>query len=293
MTLINRSALYIQDTTSWVYLPPFNLDADIKRKVHMSVDDVPFGATNVQSRIAGWTIDVTGVYKGSSPSAGLLFQDSLRDAFFDSDGLLRLVDIQVWDDSTNSIKRVYRDCQIYGDVDFGRHGGRTASMGTYSFSLISKDTSAYSTVTGGSNAPEGPYEAYLYNGATGASTVVSYDSIDVQFIGAIDAAAGAGNVNTHQIEITPNMDRAVRITAIEIINCAGMFGTTGTTTIRVSDTNYASDGNYIDVSIDYDETKATPAQGSISIAAQSKIYVYPTAAGNHLSPQVRLHMEVL
>lgn len=293
MTLVNRSALYVQDTTSWIYLPPFGYEANITRNVRQEKHDMPFGATIIQSRVAGWNIDVSGIYKETSPSAGMLFQDALRAAFFDDDLNSRLVDIQCWADSTGSIKRTYRNCQLDGDVEFSRAGARTQSIGTFNFSLVSRLTAPYASVTGSITAPEGPYEAYLYNGNAEAVATVSYNSIDIAFMGAIAEVTGATNTATHQIEITPNMDRAVRITAIEIINCAGMFGTTGSTTIRVSSTNYESAGSGIDATVAYNVTKVTPVQGSFTVIAGAKIYVYITAAGNHLSPQVRIHTEVL
>lgn len=290
MSMTERVALYAGGV--WFYLPPFFLKADPRKKSETRQYKIAKAGTILKARHTGFEIDIEGTWRESSRESGRLFRQSLED-FFYSSGTMRLVDVQLWDEESGTIKGCYRDCQLSGDVEFDRPVGRTARIGNYKFTLLTKAATRYATVTGGINAPEGPYEEYIYGGADAAAAVRGYDDMNVAFEAGIAEVTVAGNVAMFQRVMIPCSDRPCRVTGLMQIGCAGLYGTTGATVARVSDTDYASAGNYLECSAAYSAAQSAKATGSIYLAAGASLYLYLTGTGGHNIPVFQINIEVL
>lgn len=289
MSVINRVALYAG--SQWLYLPPFFLRANPQKKIEMKEYKIAKAGSVIKARHTGWEIDIEGAWKETSIEAGLLFKQGLENFFF-SGTALRLVDAQLWDGGS-TITQCYRDCQLNSDISFERPSGRTERIGEYHFSLLTKSATRYATVTGGINAPEGPYEQFIYGGSAAAATVRGYDDMNVAFEAGVAEVTTAANVTMFQRVMIPSSDRPCRVTGLMQIGCAGLYGTTGATVARVSDTDYQTAGNYLECSAAYNAAQSAKATGSIYLAAGASLYLYLTGTGGHNIPVFQINIEVL
>lgn len=292
MSLTKRVAIYIQGAATWVHLPPWRLDVNARERVAEQSYDLAQGATIVKARVSGYDIDVQGVIKELTPTAARLFKTALTGAF-NSGAKRRLVDIQIWDDDdeTPTLGECYRDCQLTGIVDYATP--RHEWAGSFSFSLISKLPTIYQTVTGGGNAPEGPYEQYLYGGAEAAATVRGYDVMNVAFEAGIAEVTTADNAAIWQRVMIPSSDRPFRVTGIMQVGCSGLYGTGGATVARVSDTDHATAGNYLECSAAYDQAQSAKATGGFYMVANAPLYLYLAGTGGHNIPVFQINIEVM
>lgn len=291
--LINRAALYNPTSETWFYLPPFGpLQVEAVPMTARQVYEVPLGGFQEHNRQYGWEIGISGQFVEDSPLAGLIIRDAFYSALIGGDGNAKTLDLQVYDDGSTTTKQVFRNVTLAEDIEFD--SPRSARWGSFQFKLHTPTVARYYTVTGDINAPAGPYEAFLYNGDVDNMSSITISrsdrSVVVGFPGTITAATDASNADLQQIALTLDPVKDMQVTGVKIVGAA-QYGSVGSTTVRVSDSSYATAGNGIDASAAYNASSGTRATGSLSITAGSTAYVYVTAAANHGYMQIQIDYE--
>ena len=307
-TLINRAAIYTNSV--WKYIPPYNLEIIRTDIEQVMADIIPYyaaadgGLAETYNRLHGIEFAISGIYITDTPGDGLLFQDDMRDWFRDSDGYARVIYLCEWIDSTENIKRIWKQCRIASGLKF--NCPQSSRIGQFSFSLRTGFPTALAAGPAGITTPGvGPYEAYIYGGVytpvEGADTTpgvikvpgTTPSRITGKIEGAVEVTI-AGNVHYAQKRIVLSPTKAMKVTKFQTVGCSAL-GSSGNTTLVVSDQPYTTPppaGNYLSIDTAYTAYySATVASGTINIAAGSPIYIFCTATAGHQGLDFMIEVE--
>lgn len=293
MTLTNRAAIYRNG--SWLALAPFGPLRVSEKKLSEAIEyQIPLGGIEIYERHRGWEIEIEGLYVESSPLAGLVYQDAL-DSIVRSSRLAANCDVQLWEDTTDTVRRVYRNCKVIDGPYFTPDTSNSAAAMRYNLVLRTGDPVRYATASNGQNAPASAFENYLINGGEDDDmnvTIIQNKLVrSVIWSGTIEGPTDANSLET-QFALLPSADDIMTVTGIKVIG-AKLWGAAGTTTIVVSDAPYNSDGTTISIALAHNARTSAITAGEIVIAAGDPLYAYigGSGSGRHSDLQLEIHME--
>jgi hypothetical protein len=111
------------------------------------------------------------------------------------------------------------------------------------------------------------------------------------FPGLCDTVTGAGNVTKRQLRIPGYSGKTNTIKGATIIGSSEQFGTSGSTQVAASDTDYTDNTNEIIASATYGAGYGTESTGSIALV-DGYIYLYLLNAAKHSDVQVLVWLEI-
>lgn len=280
MSLLARVCIYSNGSWS-TFIPPYGMNVTVRPLVDLKIQPVPFANPQfIYGRKNGIEIAVSALYKGSTLSAALQFEETLNSALFDSGFKPRKIDFCRWYDSDSVVKGIYRSlyCASGPAFDNVRHN----KFRSFSFSLQGLDPAVYTTGSAGTKPGASPYEL-LYPGNTGGTPAVPLSQIFVisAYFSDLIEVTGAGNVDRMQKIFTMPGSGTMHIIGLKIAGAEKQTGSSGSSTFKVSDANYAGAGNFISASVAYNAVNSALASGDLEIEGGDDFYLFPTATGGH------------
>lgn len=295
-TLFNRLSVWVPGVAAWVDLPFFDGDFTPPVPVHEGEwIPIPGGAPKPTGlRRTSYATTLNFRYIEDDVRSGLERQDYIWSAFYDSSGNARDVDVALWTDTTAAIDRIMLNASLSGPVRFGastteKHRPYSVPLRFLSLGAVGRN-SDYPTTH--------EYELYVYGstGAGGVPTLSTEDRFQIPMHFADKAqVAGATNLEwQHEATVPGPAASTVRLERVAITGAhRSISASSGSTTLRASNSNYASAGSGINCSVAYNATN-NEATGSVDFTAGDTVYLYVTdATGDHSAINAVLYFRVL
>lgn len=299
MSIFRKTALHRTDNNQWLVLPPYSLKCTVTPIVDIDVATTPLGVITPNYRKqTGWSISVSGKYRGKSIPNALAFEEALKSFINSADGINNFLTITRYVDSGNTYQGFYRSCFCSKDPVFPTTGKGLREC-TFSFELTSIDPLTYTSAPDSTTPPTSIFDQYFRDTTTGQSsgngvgtgTTIIYSSTSYQqsfsFDNLIDAATDANNVSYRQIGWILSSNCPFVLETVQIVGCGNTTGSSGNTTLVFSDgdfTQYAT-ANKVSLTIPYNQVYSAIQACSLTIPAGQKLYVYVYAASGHQDMQ--------
>lgn len=240
MSLVNRLAVGYGSPASWVHLPPFNLQFDAEPLLRSYGGYVPGrGSVNKGTKYYGYAIDIQFQARESTVAAGLALQETLRQAFVNSSGVGRTLDVAGWIDSGATSTRIYQNCQLVGGPTFYDRGvGQFAETPVVRVQLESHVYPYQTTDSAGGTGPSaGAYEDYLIDGgtATAMSPLEQRQSVSFYWDEQVKAWS-SGSSNYFTAKVANDTGGTVEAYELEVTRARTGAGSSGNTTLTISTT---------------------------------------------------------
>ena len=300
MTIRNRVA--IQAGGTWYFPDPRGLSVIVTPLrltdwVNVATADPgQQAAFEVINAPAGFVIDISGQYVKATDGAGLTHQHDIRNWFVYAKaptwtGAAKTVQVCAWLDSGGVYTEIYRDCMIQDGPHFARGPAIQPSSVEWSVQLRTGLPIFYVTATDSSTPGVSDYEDLLIETEAGTPDVIDTQAnTESRTFPGIVQITDADNVGDTQRAIFVPGTGTFNVLGITISGSNAAAAASGSTTARVSTTNYESDGSYLAVSLAYSATQAHTA-GSFAVTGGSWIYVYFTASASHANVTIAVEIK--